>query len=679
MMGRNRATLLVAAALMLGRTAAAAPPGVVVDDKPITDVQDIEDVGLAGLLNLDLEDQLGTTTAVSRTSESLLRAAATVSSIDSFEARLSGARTLPELLRFVPGVQVSRNAAGNHLVAVRGTAGITGNNLVVLLDGVPLNSPVDASVDWDLVPITPFDVERIEVVRGPVSSIYGANAYAGVVNIVTHDTVSGRHVVAVRGLGGGDSAGGTTGDAGFRFIHNRGWLKLKWLANATRDDVLQAGDGGASSPPRISVSSSGSLIATLRGQHTFALQGGVSGSRRSSLDQLVIESNPQERGLAFLSARYEASGLPGLFDTIAAWTRGRVLAIRTDDTQYRGFHYGDTDAAEGGAGLDLAFDIRKNLKATLGTEAILNGVDAPYIHPAENAKLRVGYGLYAGASYFPTDSLDLQLSVRGDRSPVMARLTPSFRLSAVYHAASWAVRAAAGSAFRSPSYVEAAGRFVSPSSGLILLEGSPDVAAPRNQALEIGATIAPLTTLRVSPTVYLSRLENTVAHDFEPLVRKTFVNDPAARLLLGAEIEGSWEAGDGLKLIPSASYIRFLRHDRGLVPTVGIPEQNATFIAGLRAHGTFLNERWGYGVRGMVASPRRYRVLAGIPPQILDRRVPTTGYVSGTVEHKVWLRMPFWLSLRVESHLPHDAVESPFPQAVSGGTSALIGLEYRTE
>src|SRR5206468_11057549 len=150
---------------------------------------------------------LGKVTAASRTEESVLTAPTTVTVIDQEQIRQSAATTLPDLLRSVAGVQVLELAPGDYLVSLRGSGGLTGNNVVVLLDGIPLNSRIDGNVDWGSIPIDLSQVDRIEVVRGPVSTIYGPDAYTGVINIVSSapaETGVGRlaHVA-----GGVDSAG----------------------------------------------------------------------------------------------------------------------------------------------------------------------------------------------------------------------------------------------------------------------------------------------------------------------------------------------------------------------------------------------------------------------------------------------------------------------------------------
>jgi hypothetical protein len=87
-------------------------------------ISNIEDASLEGLLDLNLEDKLGKTEAVSRTSESVLRAPAAITTIDAMQIRLSGATTVADVLRSVPGVAVVRTGPGNHVVSLRGTGGI---------------------------------------------------------------------------------------------------------------------------------------------------------------------------------------------------------------------------------------------------------------------------------------------------------------------------------------------------------------------------------------------------------------------------------------------------------------------------------------------------------------------------------------------------------------------------
>src|SRR4051812_34720688 len=113
-----------------------------VDGRDVSQLSAIEDATLEGLMNLNLEDKLGQTEAVSRTNESILLAPATITTLDAAQIRLSGASTVPDVLRFVPGVTVIRNAPGNYVVSLRGTGGLASNNIILLVDGIALNNPL---------------------------------------------------------------------------------------------------------------------------------------------------------------------------------------------------------------------------------------------------------------------------------------------------------------------------------------------------------------------------------------------------------------------------------------------------------------------------------------------------------------------------------------------------------
>ncbi|GAB4253323.1 TonB-dependent receptor plug domain-containing protein [Deferrisoma sp.] len=162
----------------------------------------------SGLAGLSLEELLSTeVTTVSRRAEALSDAAAAVAVITAEDIRRSGATSVPEALRLVPGVQVARIDANKWAVSARGFNGRFANKLLVLVDGRTVYTPLFSGVHWDAQDLLLDDVERIEVIRGPGATLWGANAVNGVINIITRhakDTVGTRIA-----LGGG------TEDLGF--------------------------------------------------------------------------------------------------------------------------------------------------------------------------------------------------------------------------------------------------------------------------------------------------------------------------------------------------------------------------------------------------------------------------------------------------------------------------------
>jgi iron complex outermembrane receptor protein len=101
------------------------------------------------------------------------------------DLRRSGALNLAEALRVVPGMQVNRIDSFNYGISTRGFNDARGNKLLVLMDGRSLYSTTATGAYWNYHEVLLEDVDRIEVLRGPGASLWGANAMNGVVNIVT--------------------------------------------------------------------------------------------------------------------------------------------------------------------------------------------------------------------------------------------------------------------------------------------------------------------------------------------------------------------------------------------------------------------------------------------------------------------------------------------------------------
>ncbi len=138
------------------------------------------------LIGLSLEELLQVTvTTVSRKPQALSSSPAAIFVISQNDIRRSGARTLPDILRMVPGVQVAQVDASTWAVTARGQNGIFANKLLVLMDGRTLYSPLFSGVRWEVQDTDLSSIERIEVIRGPGAVMWGSNAVNGVINIIT--------------------------------------------------------------------------------------------------------------------------------------------------------------------------------------------------------------------------------------------------------------------------------------------------------------------------------------------------------------------------------------------------------------------------------------------------------------------------------------------------------------
>jgi iron complex outermembrane recepter protein len=179
---------------MLGSPAAPAWP----QQKPT----DLASQSLEDLMNIQV-------TSVSKKEQPLSRTAAAIFVITQEDIRRSGAANIPDLLRMVPGLDVAQISANTWAVSARGFNAQFGNKLLVLVDGRSVYTPTFSGVFWDTLDLPLEDIERIEVIRGPGGSSWGANAVNGVINIITKKASETQGSMVVASAGNLDQGSGT--------------------------------------------------------------------------------------------------------------------------------------------------------------------------------------------------------------------------------------------------------------------------------------------------------------------------------------------------------------------------------------------------------------------------------------------------------------------------------------
>jgi iron complex outermembrane recepter protein len=138
------------------------------------------------LKRLSLEELLDIdVSSVQRTEISLADTPAAVTVLTTEDIQRSGATSLPELLRYVPGIEVARKDSDHWSVAVRGFGSQFSKDVLILIDGRSVYTPLFEGVFWDVQDVLPENIQRIEFIRGPGGTIWGANAVNGVINIIT--------------------------------------------------------------------------------------------------------------------------------------------------------------------------------------------------------------------------------------------------------------------------------------------------------------------------------------------------------------------------------------------------------------------------------------------------------------------------------------------------------------
>ena len=205
------ALLIAIAARFSGKPVLAAEAG------PAT-TNSVADLSLEDLINVKV-------TSVSKQEEKLNDAAAAIFVLSNDDIRRSGATTVADALRLVPGMQVAAIGSGNWAVSARGFNSEFANKLLVMIDGRTVYSPLFSGVYWDVQQVFLDDVDRIEVIRGPGATVWGANAVNGVVNILSKSARETQGSLLYGGGGdvhqalGGARYGGKVGEATYYRIY----------------------------------------------------------------------------------------------------------------------------------------------------------------------------------------------------------------------------------------------------------------------------------------------------------------------------------------------------------------------------------------------------------------------------------------------------------------------------
>ena len=148
--------------------------------------------------------------SASRVEQQLVNAPAAVSVISTQTIENSPATNIGDLLRAVPGLNVIQVSARDINITARGATSTLSTSQLALVDGRSIYLDFYGMVMWDFVPANPHEIKQIEVIRGPASAVWGANAMSGVVNVITK---SPRELAAERGTSLTIGAGGFVASA----------------------------------------------------------------------------------------------------------------------------------------------------------------------------------------------------------------------------------------------------------------------------------------------------------------------------------------------------------------------------------------------------------------------------------------------------------------------------------
>ena len=207
---------------------------------------------LPSLKQLSLEELINVeVTSVARKEQRVGDTAAAIFVITQEDIRRSGATSIPEALRLAPGVTVSRIDGNSWAVGIRGFGTGFSRSVLVLIDGRSVYTPLFAGVFWEAQDTLLEDIDRIEVIRGPGGTIWGANAVNGVVNIITRSAAETQGLLVTGGGGSEEKGfgslryGGKIGqDFSYR-LYGKGFRRdAQYSAHLSDVDDWQQGQGG---------------------------------------------------------------------------------------------------------------------------------------------------------------------------------------------------------------------------------------------------------------------------------------------------------------------------------------------------------------------------------------------------------------------------------------------------
>lgn len=198
------------------------------------------------LTKMNLEDLMQVeVSSVSKKERSLAQTAAAIFVISQEDIARSGATSIPDLLRMVPGMDVAQINSNAWATSARGFNERFGNELLVMIDGRTVYVPTFGGVFWEVIDLPLEDIDRIEVVRGPGGSVWGANAVNGVINILTKSAASTHGVLTSVGAGNSPQEFGVAqyGGAAGKSVDYRVYSKFRNEPQFTTEAGGPGGDG----------------------------------------------------------------------------------------------------------------------------------------------------------------------------------------------------------------------------------------------------------------------------------------------------------------------------------------------------------------------------------------------------------------------------------------------------
>ena len=531
------------------------------------------------LSKMDVEDLMNVVvTSVSKREQTLSRTAAAVFVINQEDIRRSGATSIPDLLRMAPGVDVEQIDANAWAISIRGFNSRYSNKVLVLIDGRSVYTPSFSGVYWEQVDMPLENIDRIEVIRGPGATVWGANAVNGVISIFTKSSKDTRgglvsatvgsqtHVLGTLQYGGkfakagsyrafgkyfdiGNSAMADGSPAADHWTRAHGGFRSDWDLSS-RDSVMVQGDLFAI---QANQTSRGSLIPTPTDRIFNQRLDAAGGNLLARWNHTLAGGSQTSFQTYFDTYRRTDFGVPEMLRLFDLDFQHHLERDRHDIVWGLGYRVNNS---RGATGYTIGFSPASK------TASVFSGFLQDEIRVSDSFWMTIGgkleHNAYTGLQAEP--SVHLAWSPQGSRRTI------------------WA---AASRALRQPARVDTAIRAdiqVIPISTdavqVVRLFGNPSMKDEELRAYEAGYRSELTKTLSVDIATFLNFYRNLQTAEFQPMVIvpgspmqyliPLRYENQARGVTSGGEIALSWNATSRWRIRPAYSYLHAnLRTDPG--------------------------------------------------------------------------------------------------------------------
>ena len=499
--------------------------------------EDLTTMSLADLAKVEV-------TSVSKTSEALQRAPASVYVITHDDIIRSGVTSVPEALRLAPNLLVTQTSSSAYVIAARGLGGNPAaqnfsNKLLILIDGRSVYTPLYSGIYADTLDVMLEDIDRIEVISGVGATLWGANAMNGVINIITRSSYLTKG--AYLDVGGGNQQqfgdlryGGSAGEDSAWRVYGLGFARgaLQQADGSGAGDGWSKGQGGFRSDWGLQ-------------QDTLTVQGDFYRANQRTLDG----PDSQISG-ANLLARYQHQGsrsdlqVQAYFDQNEQFGPGGngAFVVHTYDASLQ-------DAVMLGSRNRLVWGGGERLYSY----GITNQTELLFV--PESRSLTLG-NVFVQDTITLSERVSAALGLKAEDDPFSGwTALPDLRLSYAPsdHLTTWA---AASRAIRSPTPFDT--DVVEKVGSLVFLQARPDFHPEQVRAFELGTRAQPLESLTFNVAGFynlyddLRTVEPASATSFTPLYWGNLMHGAT----FGLDSWASWQLNDWWRLSPGFSWVR---------------------------------------------------------------------------------------------------------------------------